>query len=139
MIWSRYKDLEEASYLWTAVSTQSECHWLSWSRSTRKLCNFKTPLRCTCTSIYRGFQEQMIEHSALNGRKVSDWLRLCHMIGGQSSSLSLLLRLNKRYSFWVHLFHHLALASLELRRKPTHAVHKERGHLAVAWHSPPGH
>ena len=30
------------------------------------------------TSIYRGFQEQTIEHSALNGGKVSDWLRLSH-------------------------------------------------------------
>ena len=74
----------------------------------------------------------MLECSALNGGKVSDWLRLCRMTGGRSLFLSLWLL--ERYSFWVQLFHQLALLSLEIWGKQTHAVHKEGGHLAIAQH-----
>ena len=74
----------------------------------------------------------MLECSTLNGRKVSDWLRLCHMTRGRSSILSL--QLLEQYSLWVWLFCQLALLSHEIRGKPTHAVHKKGGHLAVAWH-----
>ena len=43
----------------------------------------------TDCSIYRIAHEQTMDHSALSGRKASDWPRLCHASRGRSSSLPL--------------------------------------------------
>ena len=74
------------------------------------------------------FGAMTLEHSGLNGGKVSDWLGpLLHGFHPESfapmtvtiSTLSMTIR-------------SIALRSLDIGGRPTHAVHKEGGHLAVA-------
>ena len=61
--------------------------------------------------------------SRLNGGKVSDWLRLCHVTRGWCSIISL--RLPKRYSTWVRWLGQWHCFPSKFRGKPTHVVNRK--------------
>ena len=70
----------------------------------------------------------MLVHSGLNGGKVSDWLRpLPYGFHPESFALTTVTISTLSMIIWS-----MALPSLDVGGRPTHAVHKEGGCLAVA-------
>ena len=62
-------------------------------------------------------------HSGLNGRKASDWLRLCRMTRGRCLIISL--RLPEWYSTWVQWLGQWHCFPSKFGGKPTHVVNRK--------------
>ena len=103
--------------------TQLECHRLRQVLSVHQLWNFKTDPEVHLHLFLYGFKEMTLERSRLNGRKASDWLRLCHMTRGWCSII--LLRLLEWYSTWVLWLGQWHCFPSKFGGKPTHVVNRK--------------